>query len=204
MTVAPPPTLLPPEVSAGAPSDVGDSGATLHGGVNPKGRHTHYHFEFGLTTAYGSSTPSADAGAGLGEVAVAAGLSGLEPATTYHFRLVATNSVGTTKTTDGTFTTAAAPALPAAASVVPPPPPPPATVCKVPKLAGKTLRQAEAALKAAGCKLGKVTKPKAKKGHRPPALVVKSSTPGTGAGPANGTVNLTLGPKPKPKSHHHR
>jgi subtilisin family serine protease len=75
--------------------------------------------------------------------------------------------------------------------------------CIVPKLAGKTLGGAAATLRGAGCKLGKVTKPKAKKGHRLPPLVVKVSTPGVGAKPASGKVNLTLGPKPQPRKHHH-
>ena len=70
--VTSPPPPLPPEASAKAPSGLGDSGVTLNGGVNPKGRHTHYHFEFGTTTAYGSSTPNADAGSGLSEVAATA------------------------------------------------------------------------------------------------------------------------------------
>lgn len=83
----------------------------------------------------------------------------------------------------------------------PPPPPPPGPVCTVPQLAGKTLGQARAALTAAGCTLGAVSKPKAKKGHRLPPLVVKTSTPGTGSQPAGGSVNLTLGPRPKPKRH---
>ncbi len=69
-------------------------------------------------------------------------------------------------------------------------------VCVVPKLAGKTLRQAKRALKRAECKLGKVQKPKRKKGKQP-ALVVKRSTPGRGAKPADGKVDLKLGPKPK-------
>jgi len=84
-----------------------------------------------------------------------------------------------------------------------PPPPPPAPSCTVPKLAGKTLGQAKAALTAAGCTLGTVAKPRSKKGHKLPALVVKSSTPATGAKPASGIVSLRLGPKPRPKKHHH-
>ncbi len=80
---------------------------------------------------------------------------------------------------------------------------PPTLGCTIPKLAGKTLGQATSALRAAGCTLGKVTKPKAKKGHKPPPLVVKSSTPAVGAKPASGKVDLTLGPKPKPKQHRH-
>jgi subtilisin family serine protease len=82
-------------------------------------------------------------------------------------------------------------------------PSPPQTTCSVPKLAGKTKGQATAALTAAHCTLGKVTKPRARKGHRLGALVVKSSSPGVGAKPASGKVDLKLGPKPKPKKHHH-
>jgi subtilisin family serine protease len=67
--------------------------------------------------------------------------------------------------------------------------------CVVPKLAGKTLAQAKAALNAASCKLGTLRKPRLRKGSHPP-LVVKSSTPAAGAKPAAGRVNLTLGPKP--------
>jgi len=75
--------------------------------------------------------------------------------------------------------------------------------CTVPKLAGKTLGQATAALTAAHCTLGAVTKPKARKGHKLGALIVNSSTPAAGAHPASGKVDLTLAPKPKPKKHHH-
>jgi subtilisin family serine protease len=86
-------------------------------------------------------------------------------------------------------------------AVIQPPALPP---CTVPKLAGKTLGQATAALKAAHCGLGKVTKPKARKGRGATPLVVKSSSPGAGAKqPAGGKVDLTLGPKPKPKKRHH-
>jgi hypothetical protein len=80
----------------------------------------------------------------------------------------------------------------------PSPPPPPPTLCKVPKLAGLKLAAAKSALAAAHCTLGKVTKPKAKKGKKLPSLVVKSSTPDANASTA-GTVDLKLGPKPKPK-----
>jgi hypothetical protein len=87
------------------------------------------------------------------------------------------------------------------------PPKPPVKRCVVPKLAGKTLKQAKRALKTANCKLGKVTKPKppkgnkakGKKGKKQPVLVVKRSTPRQGAKPASGKVNLTLKVKPKPR-----
>jgi subtilisin family serine protease len=72
--------------------------------------------------------------------------------------------------------------------------------CRVPKLAGLSLAKAKSALAGARCRLGKVTQPKARKGHKLGALVVKSSRPAAGAA-ASGPVSLSLGPKPKK---HHR
>jgi hypothetical protein len=73
----------------------------------------------------------------------------------------------------------------------------PTPSCTVPKLAGKTLARAKAALTAANCKLGAVRKPK---GKRRRVLVVKSASPRAGAKPADGRVDLRLGPKPR-KAH---
>jgi subtilisin family serine protease len=87
--------------------------------------------------------------------------------------------------------------------VAPPPTAPAVAACRVPKLTGKTLGQARAALAAAHCTLGKARKPTIKKGRRSPPVVVKSSSPGAGSTSANGKVDITLGPKPKPKKHHH-
>ena len=71
-------------------------------------------------------------------------------------------------------------------------------VCIVPKLAGKTLARAKPALKAANCGVGKVTKPKARKGRKLGPLVVKSSKPSAGKiVEAGSKVNLRLGPKPR-------
>ena len=36
----------------------------MNGTVNPKGVDTHYYFQYGETTEYGSSTPPIDAGSG--------------------------------------------------------------------------------------------------------------------------------------------
>ncbi|HEX5713809.1 MAG TPA: S8 family serine peptidase, partial [Solirubrobacterales bacterium] len=94
-------------------------------------------------------------------------------------------------------------------TIIPPPPPelppavistPPPPTCTVPKLTKKTLGQAKTALAGANCKLGRVTKPKARKGKRLPALVVRSSSPAAGTA-SSGPVNLTLGPKPKKQRH---
>jgi phosphodiesterase/alkaline phosphatase D-like protein len=85
------------------------TGATLNGKLDPDGLATTYYFEWGPTTAYGTNAPSgppgASAGGGLGITAVSAPIDGLSSYTTYHYRLVATNSVGTTYGADQTLTT---------------------------------------------------------------------------------------------------
>ncbi|HEY7256373.1 MAG TPA: S8 family serine peptidase [Solirubrobacterales bacterium] len=64
--------------------------------------------------------------------------------------------------------------------------------CIVPKLAGRTLPRAKAALRAAGCRLGRVRRPHRPRGRRRRALVVRSSAPAVGASPADGRVSITL------------
>lgn len=77
---------------------------------------------------------------------------------------------------------------------------PSAPTCKVPKLAGKSLAKATAALKDADCTLGKVTKPKGPAKHKKGALVVATSTPAAGAKSA-GPIALRLA---LPRAKHHR
>lgn len=60
-------------------------------------------FEYGLTTAYGSSTPSAS-GLSTGSTFFY-GLSGLTESTQYHYRAVGQNSVGVSYGADAIFTT---------------------------------------------------------------------------------------------------
>jgi len=94
-----------PSVTTDSATSVTSDSATLNGTVNPNGANTTYYFEYGTTTSYGSTTTVTSAGSGTSAVSVNAGISGLELNTTYHFRLVATNSVGTTNGSDQTFTT---------------------------------------------------------------------------------------------------
>ncbi|HEY3774077.1 MAG TPA: hypothetical protein VGL69_13840 [Solirubrobacteraceae bacterium] len=86
--------------------------ATLAGGVYPNGLDTTYDWQYGTTTAYGSQTASVDAGAGSLPTAATATLTGLTPATTYHYRLVATNADGTIYGYDYTLTTGPATEVP--------------------------------------------------------------------------------------------
>jgi hypothetical protein len=72
------------------------TGVTVHAGIDPRGQATTYRFEYGRTTAYGSTTAAVSAGSANGRVKVAARLSGLTPSATYHYRVVATSAAGTT------------------------------------------------------------------------------------------------------------
>jgi len=98
-----------PDVSGTSSSDVTASGATLKATVHPQGVSTTALFEYGLTTAYGSPTAVVSVGSQDSAQPVTAPVGGLQPSTTYHFRVVATNDGGTTRGPDKTFTTLAAP-----------------------------------------------------------------------------------------------
>jgi hypothetical protein len=94
-----------PGVANGAAANVAQTTATVTGKVNPNEAATTYFFEYGPTQLYGSRTGDAPAGNGNSNVNVAADLGGLAPATRYHYRLVAFNSRGVTRSGDRTFTT---------------------------------------------------------------------------------------------------
>ncbi len=98
---------VPPLASTGAAEFVNDTGALLNGTLNPENSETTYVFEYGTTTAYGATLPltPVEGGAGGGVKAVTASLSGLQPGTTYHYRLQARNAAGTSYGQDMTLTT---------------------------------------------------------------------------------------------------
>ncbi len=97
----------PPAVVTTAATSVTVSSSTLNGTVNPSGTATTASFEYGLTTSYGSTAAvTLSPNTGTSNIAATANLTGLMPSTTYHFRMVASNSGGTAMTADATFTTA--------------------------------------------------------------------------------------------------
>jgi sugar lactone lactonase YvrE len=104
---------LPPGVVTGAASSLTPTTATLNATVNPNGAEvTACTFEYGTSVSYGTSVPCASLpGSGESPVPVSAPLTGLSANTTYHFRIVATNSGGTSNGSDQTFTTAKAPSF---------------------------------------------------------------------------------------------
>jgi hypothetical protein len=109
----PPPPTAVPIVATGSASGVGTTSATVAGSVNPNGRATTYHFEYGTSTSYGSQAPASpdpSAGSGTTSQPVSANLTGLSPGSTYHYRLVATNATGASSGSDQTLVTTALPA----------------------------------------------------------------------------------------------
>ncbi|TML14468.1 MAG: fibronectin type III domain-containing protein [Actinobacteria bacterium] len=101
----------PPTVVTGVASNIGPTSATVAGTVNPQGLATTYSFEYGKTTSYGSKTASKSAGSGTTTVAVTSTISSLSPGTTYHYRISATSTAGTSKGADRTFTTTPPPTV---------------------------------------------------------------------------------------------
>ena len=78
--------------------------------VNPHRRATEAFFEYGPTTAYGATAPLTSPAGGLDgssdfEQRVRSMLTGLSADTTYHFRIVARNELGTATGDDATFRT---------------------------------------------------------------------------------------------------
>lgn len=99
-------TSSAPLVEAEYSSAVGSTVATVGARLDAAGLPTTYRVEYGPSSVYGSSTPEASIGAGDSYAGALIQLSGLLPNTTYHFRFVATNVLGSTEGGDMTFTTA--------------------------------------------------------------------------------------------------
>jgi hypothetical protein len=91
-------------ITTNAASNLTNYSATLNGTVNPIGLTTNVYFQYGTTTSYGSTTPSHSYTGGTTQ-AVSANIAGLNPNTTYHFRLVGINNGGISYGSDRTFTT---------------------------------------------------------------------------------------------------
>jgi hypothetical protein len=98
-------TVFPPQISEERAASVAAGEATVEAKVNPEGLATTVQVEYGPTGAYGSVTGPISIGSGEGPTPVSVTLRGLTPGQTYHFRLLAINSVGPSEGPDQTFTT---------------------------------------------------------------------------------------------------
>ena len=95
----------PPSAASGNARSITEVSARITGKLDPGGLRTAYHFEWGRTSKYGSSTKTTTLVASDPVAAVSAGLTRLRLGTTYHYRLVASNADGTSYGADRTFTT---------------------------------------------------------------------------------------------------
>ena len=113
--------LATPAATTGQASAIATTSAVVSGTAsNPDLAGASAVFQYGTTTAYGMSTPAQALSPTTAAAQLSAPLTGLAPATTYHFRIVVTNAAGSVTGTDQTFTTA----QPTTSAGSPPPVPP--------------------------------------------------------------------------------
>jgi hypothetical protein len=98
----------PPLVIMGKAAELDGDSAVVRASIDAEGSPTDYYFEYGPTASYGSKQPipARRLGNGVGGIDISETLGGLMPATTYHYRVVASSPEGTVEGTDATFTTA--------------------------------------------------------------------------------------------------
>src|SRR5436190_2084043 len=101
----------PPVVITNPATLIASFSAILNGSVNPHGLTTTVYFQYGTTISYGSTTLS-QIKTGNTYQSVSGNVNGLTASTTYHFRIVATNSSGTRYGSDRTFNTLSATGTP--------------------------------------------------------------------------------------------
>lgn len=94
---------MPEVLHQGAAPYAGE--ATLTAKIATGNDATEYRFEWGATSSYGNETETQTASPNAEPTFVSTQVTGLAAATTYHYRVVATNSVGTVEGPDKTFTT---------------------------------------------------------------------------------------------------
>ena len=95
-----------PSASTGGARDITQTSVLLKGSINPNSEATTWYFQYGTTKAFGNQTPvQGPTGATKGSMPVSAAVGGLSPATTYHYRLAATNASGTKFGGDKSFKT---------------------------------------------------------------------------------------------------
>ncbi len=103
-TPTPPPVTGPPIAITNPATLIASFSAKLNGSVNPHGLATSVYFQYGTTNSYGLTT-APQSHTGNTSVNISANISGLTASTTYHFRIVTTNSAATRYGSDTTFTT---------------------------------------------------------------------------------------------------
>ena len=97
---------IPPVATTADATDKTATGATVNGIVNATNSSTTVTFEYGTTSTYGQTVTATQSPlTGTSNTNVSAAITGLTAGTTYHFRVKAVNTAGTTYGSDMTFTT---------------------------------------------------------------------------------------------------
>ena len=100
-------TLPAPTAATSPATNTTSTTATLNGTINPNTATSQYpvsyKFQWGTTAAYGNETTTIPGQTGSANITISADISGLSPATTYHFRVVSFNADQTTNGADMTF-----------------------------------------------------------------------------------------------------
>ena len=105
-------TPTAPTATTKSATNVKSTSATLDGTVNANGGTTTAWFEYGTTSGtYSSTTSTQTISSGWSDTSVTTDISGLSSKTTYYYRLVAQNSVGTTYGSELSFATTAPPTV---------------------------------------------------------------------------------------------
>lgn len=101
------PTSAAPQISSQSAREITTETARVHGEINPGFEDTAYRVEYGPEKCANHPCQAVDGGTlhGLKFTDGATQISGLAPSTTYHYRVVAENKLGTVKGPDRTFTT---------------------------------------------------------------------------------------------------
>jgi hypothetical protein len=102
-------SATPPSAVTEPASGVTKTGVTLNAVVNPEASVTTYYFQYGASTAYTySEVPlgGTKASTYTKPAIVSQAITGLQPASVYHYRIVAKSAGGTTYGADRTFSTA--------------------------------------------------------------------------------------------------
>jgi hypothetical protein len=86
-----------PLVETKAATKVAENEATLNAVVNPNGASTKYHFEYWWNASEKLKTAEVSAGSGTSNVEATAALTGLKAEKLYHFRIIASNTNGTSE-----------------------------------------------------------------------------------------------------------
>jgi hypothetical protein len=99
---------IAPVIGAESAQFVNENSATILADLNPDEAETTYEVQYGTSTAYGASTPPAEIVALTSSQGTITAITGLQPGTTYHYRLTATSPAGSAYGQDQTFRTSGA------------------------------------------------------------------------------------------------